>query len=304
MSAPLVSVLINNYNYGRFLRDCIDSALNQTYTKTEVIVVDDGSTDDSREIVASYGDKIIAVLKENGGQASAFNAGFTACKGDVVCLLDSDDLFRPSKLERVVAVLQEGFCRREVLLYHLSETVDEAGRPMGSTMPTQLHRCEPNLVTYACRYAFLPFAASPTSGLVITKGLAKKIFPIPCVRVSADDFVVRVAALLGEVRGIPEVLGAYRHHAANNWLNSGSLKSREFMEELQTYLNHKLAENRLNPVIDFFRSMYSRPYAEGSFSRLSRLALAVIGRRQDPLTMRFFLKTEAMALTCLLRGRL
>jgi glycosyltransferase involved in cell wall biosynthesis len=66
---PFVSILINNYNYGRFLQEAIDSALNQTYSPTEVIVVDDGSTDNSREIIASYGNKIIPVLKENGGQA-------------------------------------------------------------------------------------------------------------------------------------------------------------------------------------------------------------------------------------------
>src|SRR5207248_11792671 len=85
---PLVSILINNYNYGRFLRDAIDSALRQTYTNTEVIVVDDGSTDDSRQIIAGYGSRIVPVLKENGVQASAFNAGFAASKGQWICFLD------------------------------------------------------------------------------------------------------------------------------------------------------------------------------------------------------------------------
>ena len=66
----LVTILINNYNYGRFLRDAIDSALNQTYRNLEVIVVDDGSTDESREVIASYGDRIIPVLKENGERLS------------------------------------------------------------------------------------------------------------------------------------------------------------------------------------------------------------------------------------------
>jgi glycosyltransferase involved in cell wall biosynthesis len=69
---PLVSVIINNYNYGRFLGEAIDSVLNQTYQRTETIVVDDGSTDNSREIIAGYGDRIIPVLKANGGQNSGF----------------------------------------------------------------------------------------------------------------------------------------------------------------------------------------------------------------------------------------
>lgn len=75
---PLASIIIDNYNYGRFLADAINSALAQTYQHTEVIVVDDGSTDNSREIISQYGDRIRPVLKENGGQGSAFNAGFEA----------------------------------------------------------------------------------------------------------------------------------------------------------------------------------------------------------------------------------
>src|SRR5713226_5859186 len=90
-NAVAASIIVNNYNYGRFLKDAIDSALHQSYPGVEVIVVDDGSTDHSREIIASYGDRIIPVLKENGGQASAFNAGFSQSRGKVIFFLDSDD---------------------------------------------------------------------------------------------------------------------------------------------------------------------------------------------------------------------
>src|SRR4051812_487104 len=86
--ARLVSVVVNNHDYGRFLAEAIDSALGQTYLHTEVIVVDDGSTDDSREIIAGYGSRVTAVLKENGGQASAFNAAFRELRGEVVLFLD------------------------------------------------------------------------------------------------------------------------------------------------------------------------------------------------------------------------
>src|SRR5918997_1546606 len=107
MNRPLVSILINNFNYGRFLAEAIDSALAQTYSPVEVVVVDDGSTDNSREIIASYGDRIRSVLKPNGGQGSTFNAGWAAAKGDVICFLDADDAFTPDKVARVVEVFQK-----------------------------------------------------------------------------------------------------------------------------------------------------------------------------------------------------
>src|SRR5262245_61685550 len=92
---PLVSIIINNYNYGRFLEEAINSALDQTYRKTEVIVVDDGSTDNSRQVIADHNDQIITVLKDNGGQASAFNAGFIRSHGEIIIFLDSDDILLP-----------------------------------------------------------------------------------------------------------------------------------------------------------------------------------------------------------------
>lgn len=96
-----VSILINNYNYGQFVARAIESALDQTMPAHEVVVVDDGSTDGSRDIIAVFGDRIRTVFKDNGGQASCFNAGFAASSGDVICLLDADDYFLPEKLARL-----------------------------------------------------------------------------------------------------------------------------------------------------------------------------------------------------------
>ncbi len=104
---PLVSIIINNYNYGRFLAEAIDSALIQTHSRIEVIVVDDGSTDDSRAIIAGYGNRINTILKENGGQTSALNAGFAVSHGDLVCFLDSDDRLLPTAIEEAVRLFLE-----------------------------------------------------------------------------------------------------------------------------------------------------------------------------------------------------
>ena len=94
-----VSVAVVNYNYGRYLGEAIDSALNQTVAPCEVIVVDDGSTDESRDVLANYGGRVKAVFTENRGQTAATNTAFSRCSGDVVCLLDSDDLMLPRRIE-------------------------------------------------------------------------------------------------------------------------------------------------------------------------------------------------------------
>ena len=95
---PLVSVLINNFNYCNYLSRAIDSALSQTYAPIEIIIVDDGSTDQSRQVIAGYRSKIVSILKENGGQASAFNAAVAHSKGSILCFLDLDDRFYPTKV--------------------------------------------------------------------------------------------------------------------------------------------------------------------------------------------------------------
>ena len=96
------SVIINNYNYGRFLGSAIESALTQSYPNVEVIVVDDGSSDDSRQVMASFGKRIFPIYKTNGGQASALNTGFANSSGDIIIFLDADDLLHPTLVERVV----------------------------------------------------------------------------------------------------------------------------------------------------------------------------------------------------------
>lgn len=111
MVKPLVSIIINNYNYAQFIGQAIDSVLSQTYPNTEVIVVDDGSTDKSVELIASYSDRIVPVLKKNGGQGSAINAGFQVSHGAIVIFLDADDYLFPHTVEQVVAAWKPGVAK-------------------------------------------------------------------------------------------------------------------------------------------------------------------------------------------------
>src|SRR5215831_18420961 len=125
MTAQLVSILINNYNYAQFLREAIESALSQTYSHVEIIVVDDGSTDESAEIISSYGSRVTAVYKENGGQTSAFNAGVAASRGDILCFLDSDDYFYAEKIARIVELFGALDMSKALMVHHRLKIVQE-----------------------------------------------------------------------------------------------------------------------------------------------------------------------------------
>ncbi len=103
---PLVSVVIAAYNIAEYLPGAIDSALAQTYPRVEVVVVDDGSTDETPAILARYGSRIVTVTQENRGLASARNAGIRAARGELIGLLDGDDLWLPERLAKLVPVLE------------------------------------------------------------------------------------------------------------------------------------------------------------------------------------------------------
>jgi glycosyltransferase involved in cell wall biosynthesis len=103
---PLISCIVPVYNGERFLSEALDSMLSQTHSPIEVIVVDDGSTDGTPQVVARYGDRVRSIRQENAGPVIARNTGLGAAKGRFIAFLDADDKWSPDKLERQVAFLQ------------------------------------------------------------------------------------------------------------------------------------------------------------------------------------------------------
>lgn len=213
---PLVSILINNYNYGSFVGEAIESALHQTYSNVEVIVVDDGSTDNSREIIKSYGDKIIPILKQNGGQASAFNAGFAASQGEIICFLDSDDVFQPSKVEEVV----QGFLSNpdSNWCFH---GLDFFGKNAENS--TQVNhksfssKCDLRADIQRGKLKNkLPIAGIATSGTCFKSSLLSQILPMPEeIRITSDDYIKYTALGLSEGLIISDNLASQRIHGNN-----------------------------------------------------------------------------------------
>jgi hypothetical protein len=207
---PLVSVIINNYNYGRFIADAIDSALAQTFRNCEVIVVDDGSQDNSREVISSFGNRIKAVFKSNGGQASAFNAGFAESSGEVICFLDSDDVFLPNKVEQAVdglAVCPAGWC------FHHIQRTDTALKPvLTPPIPYSTGR-------YDFRAALLEgkctFAPPATSGLTFARSLLDQVMPVPDGCTSSDNYLKLSSLALEPGYFIAEQYALQRMHGNN-----------------------------------------------------------------------------------------
>jgi glycosyltransferase involved in cell wall biosynthesis len=103
---PLVSVIIPNFNHGRFIGDAIRSVLKQDYRNFEIIVVDDGSTDNSREVVAQFSEQVHYIRQENQGLSAARNTGIRAAKGAYIGLLDADDMYEPDFLSTLMSALQ------------------------------------------------------------------------------------------------------------------------------------------------------------------------------------------------------
>lgn len=209
---PLVTILINNYNYARFLNEAIDSALDQTYPHTEVIVVDDGSTDGSREILAAYGDRIRAVLKENGGQGSTLNAGFGVSQGDIICLLDADDGFFPEKAARVAAAWTEN--PQATLVYHQLQHVDTRKRRLGNPWPRSVWRGD---IRDKVERSGGWWPKPTTSGLCCSRSFLERVLPIPeaSYKLAMDAYINGLAPFLGPVTGIQAPLAFYRIHEQN-----------------------------------------------------------------------------------------
>jgi glycosyltransferase involved in cell wall biosynthesis len=213
VNAHLITVLITTHNYGQFIEEAIDSVLSQDLSpdQLEVLVVDDGSTDDTSERVKKYGASIRYVYKPNGGQASALNFGIERASGEIVALLDADDQFLPGKLSRIVEVFQQhpnlGMAYHRLLEWHM-QTGERREWPF-SPVSGDIHKI-PN--------DFLLYVPQPTSCIAFRRSALKPLLPIPeDVRMLADCFLVALIPFVSPILAIPEFLALYRIHGNNSF---------------------------------------------------------------------------------------
>ena len=200
------------------------SALNQSYVPLEVVVVDDGSTDNSLSILKKFEGQITIISQQRGGHVSAFNAGFAACQGEVVVFLDADDVLRPNCIARVMASWRRGLSKVQFRL----NTIDADGIDQRMPFPDY----PPSLTSEEIKRRLLRFGFYPwpvSSGNAFARDFVSKVTPIPQERIfkSPDGFLNKMAPLFGKVRVLDEVLGDYRVHGANVWAQSGRATNRE-----------------------------------------------------------------------------
>jgi len=209
----LVSFCVSNHNYGRFLRPLIEALLDQTHDNVEIVVVDDGSTDDSREVLREYEGRIIVALQDQAGQAAACNRAFSLSSGDIVVFHDSDDVVRAG----YAASLVDAFADPKVMMAMTRlDVVDAQGNPTGDHRPPAA--CPlvggdlRSLVLDRCSF-FWP----ETTGQAYRRSFLAAALPIPD-KSPPDGYFSYLAAMAGPVSVIDRPVACYRAHDRNKHL--------------------------------------------------------------------------------------
>jgi glycosyltransferase involved in cell wall biosynthesis len=266
-----VSIVICNYNYARFLDSAIRSAVSQDYPDKEIIVVDDGSTDGSRDIVARWGDAVRTVYKSNGGQPSAYNAGFEKVTGDVVVFLDSDDLLDAGACARIVHAFDDDTAK----VHFRMRVVDADGVALGPTIPRILSEGD---LADRLRVEGELYESAPGTGNAYRVSALRRLMPLPTdVTMGADFFAIYGTSVLGEVRvACHEPLASYRVHrkSASGLLRFGNavepmpepLRTSVRYERLRRWMLERLGPTAALPPLSPMFSLEKTRYADAILS--------------------------------------
>jgi glycosyltransferase involved in cell wall biosynthesis len=253
----LVSVILSSYNYDQYVRESIESVFNQRYGHLELIIVDDGSTDASRavieETIRDAPIPVRTIFKENAGQGSALNAGFAHASGEVVSFLDSDDMYYPNRMEKVLAYMKD--FPGGGLYQHQLDT--GKGLKRGGMISADVFALWKrwgdgrfNLADDHDGLLFSPFV--PTTGLSFPKSVLDKVFPIPeALRTCPDAFITRTACAHGPLYSMPVSLGLWRDHEENAGGRQDTSFEHYWLPTVLPALNHYYVEHDLGLVLSY-----------------------------------------------------
>jgi glycosyltransferase involved in cell wall biosynthesis len=271
---PLVSVLITSYNYGRFIAQAIDSALNQSWPHVEVVVSDDGSADDSCEIVERYiagGRPVVLRRGSHQGMAGCLNAAFQASRGDILCFLDADDYFLPGKIESLVHAFRthsaSGFA------VHRARMVDQRGRSRG-VYPLMRALPGGNCAPATLENAGILMGLPPTSNLALRRQIAERMFPLPVAFTGyAEQVIHRLAPLMTTICAIDQPLSVWRLHGRNDG-NSSRVAPERLERELAFMLRlWELQQKYLSSLGPDFPSLLPALDASALYLRMQYMLL-------------------------------
>ncbi len=260
LRVPRTSVLINNYNHAPFLRHCLDSVLGQSLRPHEVVVVDDGSTDESLEILRSYGDAIRLIALAHGtgtpieNQARAILEGFRASTGEILFLLDGDDAFLPGKIATYVRAFMEA--PDAVMVQAPLEKIDETGRTLGLEFETARHQQDYLAHIYAEHELNIYY---PTSALAFTRAYLDRHLPVDLSDrrpIWPDARLALIAPHFGRVIALSRPYTQWRRHSRSHTV-ARPLSVYQLVRLNQAYFNAFCRRNR-KPTITPWKSHYHR----------------------------------------------
>lgn len=249
IDTPFVSVLIDTFNHERFIEQAVSSVLLQDYSAghREILVVDDGSTDRTPEILSQFASRLRTLRKTNGGQASAFNHAIPHCRGEIVAFLDGDDWWAPGKLTAIISA------------FSANPSVGLVGHGITEVFPDGTQRSEmvhnshvlrldsvAGARTFRLRKSFLG-----TSRMAFRSDLLRRIGPVPEALVfEADEFLFTLGALFSTAYILRDPLTMYRLHGQNLFQASGGNEAglrRKYMviSALATLLRQRFVEEQV-----------------------------------------------------------
>jgi GT2 family glycosyltransferase len=261
-----ITVLIDTYNHERFIEEAIASVLAQDFpaSEMEILVIDDGSTDRTPEIVQKFAPRVRYLRKENGGQASAFNFGIPQAQGEIVAFLDGDDWWTPDKLSCVakamaadssVGIVGHGIITVNLDGHQETETLLEGFRFQANSLE--------GARLFRRRGAFLG-----ASRMTIRAAALRQIGLIPeAIRIQADEYLFTLAAVLTTVSILPQALTYYRLHEANQFQLSGSdplqlRRKQKYLSMLAAALSQRMDALGLDSAIRLGVLAYTQAYAD------------------------------------------
>jgi glycosyltransferase involved in cell wall biosynthesis len=233
----LASVVVISHNYDRYLRQAIDSALAQDHRPLQVLVVDDGSTDSSPQIIRDYGNRVEPLLKPNGGNSTAINAIFPLCRGEIVMFLDADDYLYPNAVSTVAAAWQPNTAKLEFRL----TLVDAEGNPGGVEPPAVAPLPNGDVVVDIASWGH--YVTPVLGGNAFRRATLEQLLPIPDEPLFInhnDGYLNPLSAFCGPICSVDQELGAYRLHGKNQWAYTGELA----VDRLHERLSHELVRER------------------------------------------------------------